>query len=1046
LKHSEERYISQINQAAAFDMSRSPSHASHVSADSASTSSSASGESIELADYEPQEENELDSDNESGSDTAGLEARNHMDSPVPDTDTDNEDEDILPTDSSQESSGLQPDDVDMEIRELQYGQAFIRFIKSATIAQERLPDDVRAHLCHAPSTRPHLDVAEQYSLELLIDMLNSSKDTYENVCRTAERNTRRISPDTDLKLLSRHSAERLLEDLTGVVPICDDMCINSCTAFTGPFEKLESCPYCAQPRYDEERKPRQSCYTIPIGPQLQAAFSSPESAEQAEYRRRETEKLLRVWAENGHEKAEHILKDWLHGRLYREYVQNGTITSNDVVVMLSIDGAQLMALKLSDCWIYIWILLDLSPDTRYSKIQIRPGGIVPGPFNPKNYDSFLCTGLAHLNALQKDGLSIWNAARRERYTSRPFLAFTLADGPALSKIHGTVGHPGMHGCRDNCPHTSRLYHCRFYFPACQRPHGPGVQASEPDDIDPRRVRRGTPEEYAEKVRRILSARDSKTFARIRKETGISKPSVFTALERMFPFPYCLTSDVMHLNGNNITSLFHALWRGIPGGKDRSSSDDPTHWDWAVLADADEWSAHGLWIEYAARYLPPSFERTPRNPAEKWNTGYKTWEALLWFWSLAPGFLHGVLPEPYFTNYCTLVKAGRGLMDRERSVKEIQQIALDIICFYEQFEDVYYQGNSERMWMVRQALHTLLHCARLYLDVGPLGLVAQWVMERTIGDLKRQMRQPSNPYANLAHIALSQCQINTLYDMYPELAPQRTKEQISMSPKHRQLGDGYVLLRSGDSRARPVSEAEARSIRSYIEYREKNGEKLHWPSHGLIWRWGRLLLPNQQIARCLWKEEKRNPLRSRNSRNAKVCVCVLRLRGLHYVLTTHRSSDPQSARRSVRLPRCSTSSDCPMSTGIGRLLRLPCYPSGQILTGLILPTLVELYGRRPTKVPTRLLWWMLSGYSPWWAWSRTFSMEKSGISWWRSQAWESWRREGGPIHWQTQQTTHRMLVMTQTSSQRKSPCTRTSLGPFSCMCARSVVIWHTAHCR
>lgn len=34
-------------------------------------------------------------------------------------------------------------------------------------------------------------------------------------------------------------AKKLLADTTGVVSVMDDMCVNSCHTFTGPFERLK---------------------------------------------------------------------------------------------------------------------------------------------------------------------------------------------------------------------------------------------------------------------------------------------------------------------------------------------------------------------------------------------------------------------------------------------------------------------------------------------------------------------------------------------------------------------------------------------------------------------------------------------------------------------------------------------------------------------------------------------------------------------------------------------------------------------------------------
>ena len=79
-----------------------------------------------------------------------------------------------------------------------------------------------------------------------------------------------------------------------------------------------------------------------------------------------------------------------------------------MVLLLSIDGAQLYQSKHSDCWIYIWVILDHAPDMCYKKKYILHGGFIRGLNNPKNLDSFMLPGLYHLTTIQKEGLQIWD--------------------------------------------------------------------------------------------------------------------------------------------------------------------------------------------------------------------------------------------------------------------------------------------------------------------------------------------------------------------------------------------------------------------------------------------------------------------------------------------------------------------------------------------------------------------------------------------------------------------------------------------------------------
>ena len=105
--------------------------------------------------------------------------------------------------------------------------------------------------------------------------------------------------------------------------------------------------------------------------------------------------------------------------------------------MLSIDSAQLYQSKQLDCWIYIWVLLDLAPNLQYKK-YVLPGGFIPGLKKPKNLDSFVYTGLHHLSVLQRDGLHIWNCSMGHVFTSHPFFFWALLMAPGLLHSMGRL--------------------------------------------------------------------------------------------------------------------------------------------------------------------------------------------------------------------------------------------------------------------------------------------------------------------------------------------------------------------------------------------------------------------------------------------------------------------------------------------------------------------------------------------------------------------------------------------------------------------------------
>lgn len=318
---------------------------------------------------------------------------------------------------------------------------------------------------------------------------------------------------------------------------------------------------------------------------------------------------------------------------------------------------------------------------------------------------------------------------------------------------------------------------------------------------------------------------------------------------------------MHLICLNLTDLLFGLWRGtLKCGE----NDLKATWSWAILHDF-LWEEHGEDVRRATPYLPGSFDRPPRNPAEKASSGYKAWEWLMYVFGMGPAVFYGVLEEPYYSNFCLLVHAIRILHQRTITRAEMIQAHNELIQFVDDYERLYYQGKSARLHFVRQSIHGLLHLSPGIPDYGPLGLLAQWTMERTIGNLTEEIRQPSNAFMNLAERCVIRAQVNAIKSMYPQLqdAPVKTHPDGAQS-----LGDGYYLLHAKDNCPREVRPCEEVAIKNYYA---SMGRPVDPNWHPRVTRWARLEIPTQQIARSLWKESKKPLEQTRMARNVKVCL-------------------------------------------------------------------------------------------------------------------------------------------------------------------------------
>ncbi len=765
----------------------------------------------------------------------------------------------------------------MTIADVKNALEFINLLKTA-----RLDESVHSGLSKANVKRlrdPPRGILEindplhLLSIDIYLGLGNSAEKAYTMVRAALMRH----SPEQ--VLLSLHQVKQKIEQLSGIIPIVNDMCVNSCIAYTGPHTSKDRCSKCKQPRYMErldssgKKVPRKQFSTIPLGQQLQALKRSPEGAESMEYLSKMVEEVLEELNTTGELKS---FDDVSHGsRIWGAYAA-GDIGDNDIVVMMSIDGAQLYRNKKSDCWIYIWVVLNLGPDKRYRKRYVLPGGVIPGPNHPQDLDSFLFPGFYHVSALMQEGLNVWDAHRDERQLVALFVAMGLADGPAMALLAGTVGLTGRRGCRLYCPLTGRHKpRCGTYYPLLLKPEGYNVRGCMHGDVHPADLDVDPDElaaEYLANLARLIEAPNQKEYERLRLETGLTKPSIFSGLSRTFALPGCFPLDFMHLAALNLTILFFALWRGtIKGGK----KTDPASFPWAVFADVDDpdvdyFRDFGREVARASPWLPGSYDRPPRDLSEKINSGYKAqeWETL--FYGYGPAMLRRWLPFKYWQHYCMLVRAARLL--------GLCSITADELCEAQdlgdrmaiEFEVLYCMHDPDLLHHCRPCVHAFTHGAREVKKTGPLPGHTQKPMERTIGNLGEEIKLPSDACANIAQRAILRCQKCAITGLVPGLAEVFDKS-YELPDSGIDLGGGYSLLRARERTPHYISDVEAAALDVYLE---ESGCTL--PLDSLtpltlkVQRWARLRLPNGQIVRSRFAKAEQQPLQKiRIARIAKV---------------------------------------------------------------------------------------------------------------------------------------------------------------------------------
>ena len=478
---------------------------------------------------------------------------------------------------------------------------------------------------------PRLDVMDKHfikSMRIFLSTTNSSCATYDALRSSL------LDCYSDDPFLSFWQTKQRVEQLSGVVPVFHYMCPDTCIGFTGPFVDSVQCPMCGQDRYRPgTREPRRQFVTIPLGPVIQALYGSAEIADKMHYREQATAEVLGYSRTHSGKISEY--NDTTCGRDYLEAVEAGTIKKDDVIVQLSLDGAQLYRDKESDCWIFVYIIHNLPPELRYTKRLVIPAGFIPGPEKMKDGDSFLYPVLYHISALQTEGLQIWDASMESHISQlRPFV-FMTADSPAMAMVSGMVGHSGKYGCRLYCGLPGhRRERDGHYYPVMLKPNVYNVTGCNHEDVtfsDLKQYREGISVRYHDNLGRLLRAENLTQFRDCRLDTGLCKQAILSGLRYSLGIPNIFPLDIMHLVNLNDPDLLLGLWCGTIKVY---PPDKVNLWNWRVLV-GQVWQAHGKTVALATQFIPSSFGRAPQNPTEKINSGYKAWEFQIYLIGLGP---------------------------------------------------------------------------------------------------------------------------------------------------------------------------------------------------------------------------------------------------------------------------------------------------------------------------------------------------------------------------------------------------------------------------
>jgi len=84
------------------------------------------------------------------------------------------------------------------------------------------------------------------------------------------------------------------------------------------------------------------------------------------------------------------LDDIFDGEIYKELLERNLFKDNrDIAITVSCDGYQIFKQKTDDCWAFLIINNNLDPLIRVKKENLLIPFLIPGPNQPKDFNTFL---------------------------------------------------------------------------------------------------------------------------------------------------------------------------------------------------------------------------------------------------------------------------------------------------------------------------------------------------------------------------------------------------------------------------------------------------------------------------------------------------------------------------------------------------------------------------------------------------------------------------------------------------------------------------------
>ncbi|KAF8666953.1 Transposase family tnp2 [Rhizoctonia solani] len=587
-----------------------------------------------------------------------------------------------------------------------------------------------------------------------------------------------IGSNEDARIPSIKRLRSVARLWSGYVPLQFDCCINSCVLFTGYLDKAETCPVCHADWFTWSGVGVNTFTYLPLIPQLRACFLCPELAKKMRHR-------------HNYSNPENTISDIFDGSHYKKLWRTKVVIEgkeqpycffeeeHEIALGLAANGMCPFKRRKNSCWPLLLINYNLPPDERTHIDNLICIGVVPGPKCPADLNSFLQPLIKELLELAH-GVAAVDITTRKLFALRAHLIAVFGDIPAITKILEFIGH---NGC----------FPCQFcYMPTVSGPTSGGgfhryCPLHQPDGVqtDPLNLPMRTHKETIRLGLEVLRAPNENARSACATETGIKGVTLLARLPSI-SIPGSFPVDFMHMVWQNLLPQLIDLWTGNFNNLDSGLED--------YMLKPTVLSALNAALKPSRKTMPTQFGCGVPELSKRSEFIAETWDVFTT--QLSPSLLRRAFNNPrYYEHFVRLAKLLRTLISFDLPRDELPSLRRGIAEWVQEYEQIYYQFDEERLQACPVNLHYLLHLVDSIEFLGPIGGYWAYPMERFCSYIGNSVKSRRYPYANIDQRVLNRARLHIIIRKY------QLSEKAPFAPKKR--GKTEVPTRIGSKRYKNI---------------------------------------------------------------------------------------------------------------------------------------------------------------------------------------------------------------------------------------------------